>query len=221
MNSITAMQAFDSRDREVTTAYQNALLCRGRAGQLAFGLFRAQKRSTLAKSYRGKYKRKSYDGKNEALKYLDAVLTKWGDAMGVDWGWKKDPHQDYHNQVLYVHLKDARQASFHGEKAISKRQFRGAWDQRGGSEANILWYCDAVMARIEPRDGLGPDDIMPFGKHVGSELSTLSDFYCSWLLDWDGLPQWSSLIPFLKGDCEHELDVQLDEELDRILARNV
>lgn len=220
--TMTAQQAFEARNANDTMSYQNELLCRGRAGQLAFGLFRAQKRSTVAKSYRrGSHRANSYSGKQEALVYLDAVLAKWGDAMKIGWGWQTDAVQEYHNQVFYVQLKDGRQASFHTNKRASDKVFDGQWDH-GGSLTTVLWYCDAVMNRVERREGLGSIDIMPFGKHVGKPLLELQPFYVEWLNNWDGISSWTCMENFLSGseDGEPVNESGLDAELDAVLARN-
>jgi len=220
---IHALEAFETRSRDKTVEFQNDLLCRGRAGQLAFGLFRAQKRSTLAKTYRRHNDRQSsYDGKNEALQYLDAVLSRWGAAMKIEWGWQVDRKTEVHQHVLYVQLTDKRQCSFHSGKCYSEKAFPDQWIPKPPVVDTVLWYCDAVLARVEPGLGLRPDDLMPFGKHVGKPIDSLDPRYYDWLNDWDGLQQWTCLEQVMNGiGFESEDAIELDKQLDAVLARSI
>ena len=195
-----AIEAFESRDRSVTMAYQNSLIQRGVCGQLAFGLFRAQKRSTFAKGYRrGGHRKNSYDKKNDALKYVDAILSRNQDALtGIHWGWKEDPRQEYHNWVLYVEFENRTQCSFHAASPISGKRFAGEWDREHRSQNVILSYCDIVY-RSEPERPLTDHDAMPFGSHVGVPLHELSQRSRDWLLSWDGIDAWPPLKEYLSG----------------------
>lgn len=192
-----AVDAFQTKIASETVAYQNELILRGELGQIAFGLFRAQKRSTKAKDYRGSLRRSSYDGKNEALKYLDSALTLWDAELGINWGWKRDQRQEYHNQVLYVELPDHGQCSFHSATSVSKKEFDGEWDSSKPVLETVLEFCDFVMQSEEPR-AIRDTDLMPFGKHVGSVLGEIDGGYWTWLADWDGLKTWSCLEPFVR-----------------------
>ena len=193
---IRALEAFNTSDMETTTQYQNDLYCRGYEGQLAFGLFRAQKRSAKAKDYRkGRHRRNSYDAKNDALKYVDAVLTRWGDSLGVAWGWKLDPRQPKHNQVLYVDFGCGYQCSFHSEKRYSNQEFEASWDSAASSINTVISYCDQVMAQNKP-EGLDGTWLMPFGKYTGTPIGELEEWYVNWLSKWDGLASWPGLSDF-------------------------
>lgn len=143
----TVLEAFNASDQEKTTVFQDELMCRGRTeGQLAFGLFRAQKRSSRAKEYRRRsHKQNSYAGKAEALKYVDAVLSSWGDELDVNWGWRVDPRQAFHKHVLYVDFGSGYQCSFHSEVRYSEREFDGKWDSSSSSTRTVLEYCDQVV----------------------------------------------------------------------------
>lgn len=190
--------AFDARDRDITLSYQNDLLSRGPSGQLAFGLFRAQKRSSRAKDYRrGNHRRNSYAAKNDSLKYVDAVLSKWGDGMELTWGWQKDNGQDFHGWVLYVDFASFGQCSFHTQSPASDVQFPGEWDRRGTSEETILKFCGHVIESNGTRP-LGVEDLMPFGKHVTKPLGELDDSYLRYLGDWEGLSSWPSVAKFIE-----------------------
>ena len=193
-----AVDAFKTTKADETVAYQNELILRGELGQIAFGLFRAQKRSTKAKSYRGAMRRNSYDGKGEALQYLDAALTLWDAEFGINWGWKKDPKQEYHNQVLYVELPGHGQCSFHSSAAAGPKQFGGEWDSSKPVIETVLEFCDFVIQSEDPRP-MRDTDLMPFGKHVGKLLGEIDGGYWNWLADWEGLSNWLALEPFIKA----------------------
>jgi hypothetical protein len=193
-----AIDAFNTSNAEETVAFQNELILRGELGQIAFGLFRAQKRSSKAKSYRGAMRRNSYDGKGEALYYLDAALTLWDEELGINWGWKKDPRQECHDKVLYVELPDHGQCSFHAASQASPKQFDGEWDSSKPVIETVLEFCDFVMQSEDPRP-IRDIDLMPFGKHVGKLLGEIDGGYWNWLADWDGLSNWSALEPFIKA----------------------
>jgi hypothetical protein len=196
-----ASEAFNVRNQSVTCTYQNSLLMRSKIGQIAFGLFRAQKRSTLAKTYRRNLRHKSYDAKNDALKYLDACLTLWGDDLGFRWGWQRDRQQEYHNQVLYFECDQFGQASFHSDRAISKKTFPGQWDSRKGSQEVILTFCDHVTDTVSDLSPLSDDDVFPFGKHCGLRFCDIPHTYFDWLRNWDGLSEWSSLRDYIDMRC--------------------
>jgi hypothetical protein len=192
---MAAIEAFNAKDGGVTVGYQNELISRGKAGQLAFGLFRAQKRSTRAKVYRGKFRGNSYDGKNEALKFVDSLLLLSGsslDSAVSDWGWKRDHRQAMHDQVLYVDLKDFGQCSFHSAQAMSGRHYRGNWDSSKASVDVVLAYCDSVTKNLDVVP-LDETDCFPFGKNVGKMFCDLERDYFQWLLQWDGLSHWSAI----------------------------
>ena len=194
---LRAIDAFNTSDMEKTTQYQNDLFCRGQEGQLAFGLFRAQKRSAKAKDYRrGHHRQNSYAAKNDALKYVDAVLSRWASDLDVEWGWQVDPQQAKHNQVLYVDFGGGYQCSFHSEVRHSSREFPGRWDTASSSVKTVLEYCDQVMQQNQPEyvDGTW---LMPFGKFTGTPIGELQDWYVDWLCKWDGLANWPDLREFL------------------------
>lgn len=193
--TVSAQEAFDSRDSAVTLRYQNDLILRGKAGQLAFGLFRAQKRSTRAKTYRRGLRRNAYEGKHEALKYVDSVLTRNPDLVS-GWGWRIDRNQQYHNQVLYVDLIGIGQCSFHDEIAASSQKYAGEWDQSKPSLDSILAYCDFVMATVESKP-LDESDFMPFGKYVGLQFWDLDSKYVKSLAGLDVMDYWPSLRPII------------------------
>lgn len=194
---LRAIDAFNTMDMETTTQYQNDLFCRGVEGQLAFGLFRAQKRSTKAKGYRrGQHRHNSYAAKNEALQYVDAVLSRWGHDLELEWGWQTDPQQSMHREVLYVDFRGGYQCSFHSEVRHSSKQFPFQWDNMASSLNTVIEFCDQIILQNQPEyvDG---DWLMPFGKHTGTPLRELPDWYVDWLSKWDGLPSWHGLDEYM------------------------
>lgn len=149
---MTALEVFTQQDGKVTKAWYAEMNQRGAAGQLAVALFRAQKRSTAAKVYRGgKYRRAAYDVKNWSLSEICRILVAYP-SLGLRWGWKQDPTMvqrgDPHDQVLYVDLPQG-QVSFHSDQRLHGPDYGGEWDQQNKSRERILAYCDAV-ANDEP-----------------------------------------------------------------------
>lgn len=189
--AMSAKEAFACRDASQTIEFQNELLRRGASGQLAYGLFRAQKRSSRAKDYRHRLKQQSYAAKEQAMVYTDRVLTDYSRFLGVHWGWQRDEKQAFHDWVLYVQLSHG-QCSFHADRRMSDREFKGEWDQSKTSEQVVTDYCKFVMT-LSPMRGLFPSDAMPFGKHSGESIRSLEDRYIAYMLDWDGIQQWPAV----------------------------
>lgn len=183
---MNANKAFETSDPKETVAFYEALIRRGTVGQVAFGLFRAQKRSSRAKGYRsGRFRSKSYDSKNEALRYLNAALQ--GESS-LSWGWGLDNMQDMHCHVLYVDLPFG-QVSFHSASNHGGPEYRGVWDgMRGVAEERVAAFCDAVLEM--PKSEVGEWLLMPFGKHCGSSALSVDVGYAQWLLKWPGIEGW-------------------------------
>ncbi|MEZ2347383.1 hypothetical protein [Terriglobus sp. RCC_193] len=141
----TAQHIFDQRSGDVTKAYYTALATCGVEGQLAVALFRAQKRSEAAKSYRrGSSRRASYEVKNWSLSEVCRVLSAPG-APAFRWGWKHDPKTAGYEWVLYVDLPSG-QVSFHSADRLTPApDYPGKYDGHKLSRQRILAYCDAIM----------------------------------------------------------------------------
>ena len=138
-----ATRVFHQNDGKVTTAYYERLNAKGWPGQLGVALFRAQKRSTAAKAYRGgRYKRAAYDVKNWSLSEICRILAATPNPPA--WGWKEDPATPGYEQVLYVELPQG-QVSFHSAVRIVGPDFTGVWDGAHKSAERILDFCDEVM----------------------------------------------------------------------------
>lgn len=140
-----AIEVFAQQDGSVTKAYYAELDRRGPAGQLATALFRAQKRSTAAKKYRGRrFTSAAYDVKNWSLSEICRILTTYGEQLKLRWGWKDDFKTAGFTQVLYVDLPQG-QCSFHSASRLQGPDYPGDWTGRHESEQNILAFCDGVM----------------------------------------------------------------------------
>lgn len=166
----TAQQIFEQRNGEVTKVYYACLCACGLAGELAVALFRAQKRSEAAKSYRrGSSRRASYEVKNWSLGEVCRILLQ-PSAPAFSWGWKHDPETPGYEWILYVELPSG-QVSFHSADRLSGPDYRGEYDGQKLSRERILAFCDAVLTgefcpKIE-----GPEQ--PSKPHNGVSVSLL------------------------------------------------
>src|SRR4051812_42613342 len=110
---MTALDTYAGSDGKATRELYARLAAMGPAGVIAMNLFRACKCSERAKVYRGGcYRREAYGRKEWSLKNLCNALVNAGDALGIMWGWKLDPEQEFHKWVLYVEIPTG-QVSFH------------------------------------------------------------------------------------------------------------
>lgn len=192
---MTAREAFDCSDPQMTTAFYDALIRRGLVGQVAFGLFRAQKRSRRAKSYgKRKFRSNAYDAKAEALRYLNSALERHG---LLRWGWGIDERQALHRHVLYVDTPLG-QVSFHSEDNYGGPAYDGQWDGAvGASDDRIIRFSQSV--HDDPVAPIGDWLLMPFGKFVGSALASIDAGYFSWLSGWEGLSSWPCVREFVEA----------------------
>src|ERR1700732_3471303 len=147
-----AFEGFNQNDGDVKKAYYASMNAKSIECQLGVALFRAQKRSTAAKRYRGrKYTRAAYDVKNwslsEVCRILDAMAAF---EMAPRWGWKRDPNTPAFEWVLYVDFP-AVQVSFHSPTRLNGPDYPGEWEGiRGVSVERILAFCDsAAGTKIE------------------------------------------------------------------------
>ena len=97
---MTVHEIYIGSDGDATKALYERLATLGPAGVVALNLFRAVKCSTRAKKYSRRFKGEAYDRKNWSLANLCQELAKSADALGIVWGWKIDPEQDFHNAKL-------------------------------------------------------------------------------------------------------------------------
>jgi hypothetical protein len=145
---LRAWIVFRQNDGDVTRAYYAEMNALGPEGQLAVALFRAQKRSTAAKRYRGGFRRDAYDVKNWSL----SEVCRLAAALPFTWGWKQDPKILFGGRgelgepswVLYVDLPTG-QVSFHSKDRFKGPDYLGQFDgAEGASEARICAFCDSV-----------------------------------------------------------------------------
>ena len=126
----SAIEVFKQNNGDVTKAYYASLSQLGPEGEVAVALFRAQKRSTAAKSYRkGKFRHAAYDVKNWSMSEVARLLSAHASALGIQWGWKRDADTPGYEWVLYVDLPTG-QVSFHSASRMNGPDYLGEWDRR-------------------------------------------------------------------------------------------
>ena len=138
-----AQYVFNQNSGDVTKAYYAEMNKLGPLGELAVALFRAQKRSTAAKRYRGRrFTRDAYEVKNWSLSEICRILTAY--KLPYQWGWKADPNTPGYEWVLYVELPQG-QVSFHSAEKLQGPEYQGEWDGQKVSADRIQRFCDSVM----------------------------------------------------------------------------
>jgi hypothetical protein len=146
---MTVQEIYAGSDGAATRSLYAELERRGPIGILARYLLTAQKASERAKVYRGgirgvgSYRSLAYDKKNWSLEQLAAVLSEHGAQLGIAWGWKEDPAQEFHNQVLYVDLPTG-QVSFHASSRGKGPDYPGDWDEQHKSAERIVAWVEQV-----------------------------------------------------------------------------
>lgn len=142
------MRVFEGSDGEATKRLYARLQECGAAGVVAMNLFRACKASSRAKVYRGRgWKDRAYGKKNWSLGLLCEALEKDAHGLGIVWGWKVDPEQEFHKWVLYVELPTG-QVSFHAEERLAGGDYGGEWDGSRDSAARIVRWTAAVLGKV-------------------------------------------------------------------------
>lgn len=156
------LRIFKGSNGDETKAFYQRLEKLGPAGIVAMNLFRAQKCSSRAKVYRRRaHKTEAYGRKQWSMGNLCAVLSQHAGALGIRWGWKHDPKQSFHDQVLYVDLPTG-QASFHSESRGEGPEFSGRWDcRKGGSEETIIRYTAHVISGLPVAKAPTPESVHP------------------------------------------------------------
>ena len=160
---LPAFTIFEGRDADQTRHFYSQLEAAGTMGAIALNVFRAAKKSNLAKVYKGgnrhgSFKGQSYDQKQWALDQLSKTLMVHGNAKKVIWGWKEDRavlSGEASSWVLYVDLpfgRDAahqivyRQVSYHCPKRGVGPDYAGEWDGHvGGSNQVAIEFADLVL----------------------------------------------------------------------------
>jgi hypothetical protein len=143
---MTVIEVFKQNNGDVTKAWYAEMNAKGKAGELAVALFRAQKRSTAAKKYRGRFTRDAYDVKNWSISEVVRIL--WSPPMpfpDMEWGWAYDARAVNFEHVLYVELPGIGQCSFHSSTRLAGPDFTGVWKPIPDSLTSILTFCDSVI----------------------------------------------------------------------------
>lgn len=149
-----AIEVYSGSDGALTTRFYQELGKHGASGLLAINLFRAHKCSARAKVYRGSpgrgqrsYRAMAYERKDWSIRQLVDVLMRHGEALGITWGWKHDPAQEFHCWILYLDLP-AGQASYHVASRGHGPAYAGEWDGKHLSCERILAFCDSIMETV-------------------------------------------------------------------------
>ena len=142
----SAAEIFNQQNGDVTKAYYAEMNAKGLPGQLAVALFRAQKRSTAAKKYRGRrFTQDAYSVKNWSMSEVCRILgVMHAFESAPQWGWKRDPNTPGFEQVLYVELPTG-QCSFHSADRLAGPDFTGEWSGIKNSTDVILAFCDSIQ----------------------------------------------------------------------------
>lgn len=141
---MNAAAIYEGSNGDATKALYTKLETLGPTGVIAMNLFRAQKCSTRAKAYSRRYKADAYDRKNWSMGLLCKALTESASALGIEWGWKQDPHQEFHNWVLYVEIPTG-QVSFHAANRMCAKDYAGEWDGSGLSAERIVRWTQQIL----------------------------------------------------------------------------
>lgn len=146
------MQVLNQNNGDVTKAYYAELNERGPAGQVAVALFRAQKRSMAAKTYRHrKFKHAAYDVKSWSMGEVCRLLKLHATTLGIRYGWKEDPDTVFGNEaswVLYVDLPQG-QVSFHSPSRLEGPAYQSDWTGERMSAERIVQFCDSCFVNVE------------------------------------------------------------------------
>jgi hypothetical protein len=138
-------EIYEGSNGDATKALYVRLTELGPAGIIATNLFRACKCSERAKLYRGRgYRQEAYGRKNWSLSNLATALTEHSVPLGIRWGWREDPAQDFYRWVLYIETPYG-QASFHTDTRLIGPDYTAEWDSRKPSKDRITDWCAALI----------------------------------------------------------------------------
>ena len=157
---------YDGSNGYQTRALYAHLETLGPAGLVALNLFRAQKCSARAKRYRGglrglgSFKDAAYSRKEWSIQNLCRILSEHAAALGIGWGWGRDPAQPVHCWVLYCDLPTG-QVSFHAAKRGGGPDYPGRWDGQHASATRIIGWCRELL------EGAAKESSMTLDSFVG------------------------------------------------------
>jgi hypothetical protein len=150
---------YDGSDGQATRELYVRLCELGPAGLVAMNLFRACKCSGRAKVYRGgirgagSFRSMAYERKQWSMNNACKVLSEHAKSLGISWGWKDDPAQEFHRWVLYVDLPTG-QVSFHTDRRGEGPDYAGEWDQvRDASPSRIIEFTQQVFSAAQTGGG--------------------------------------------------------------------
>lgn len=149
-----AKDVYTQMDGDLTKRYYREIAARGGiAGVVAVNLFRAQKCSARAKTYkRHSHKSEAYGRKEWSMQNLCEVLGKHSHALSIRYGWRQDDSVVFGNEpsfVLYVELPNG-QVSFHCPRRGEGPDYERKWDGAKASSERIIEFCDMVWNREWP-----------------------------------------------------------------------
>ena len=148
MNLPEIMAIYTGSDGEATKALYDTLNAVGPAGEVATNVFRTCKNSERAKKYRGGgYRGMAYERKDWAIGNLCTILNKHGAALGITWGWGRDPRSVGFEDVLYIDLPTG-QISFHnGRRFPNCPDYTKEWDRAiGTAPTRICTWIHQILA---------------------------------------------------------------------------
>lgn len=149
---MNVLEIYNGSDGEKTKALYAKLETLGPVGLVCVNLFRAMKASARAKDYSRRYKGVTYEKKQWSMANLCDVLAIHGAALGIVFGWRIDPQQQFYPWVLYVELPFGMgQCSFHNGQRLKGPDYAGEWDGTTGSASRIIRYVQGVYDLHFPR----------------------------------------------------------------------
>ncbi len=144
-----ALRIYRGSNGDLTKALYAQLETLGAKGTIALNLFRAQKASARAKTYRRRYKGDAYQKKQWSMDNLSTALTERAGELSLTWGWGVDEKQPFHKHVLYVDIPTG-QVSFHTEARGTGPDYPGKWDEMPGQgPTRICRWIGTLLAERE------------------------------------------------------------------------
>ena len=141
---MNVLEIYNGSNGEATKALYAKLESLGPEGIVAVNLFRACKASARAKVYSRRFKGDAYQKKQWSMANLCDVLAKHGQELGIVFGWKQDPAQEFYPWVLYVDLPNG-QVSFHNATRLTGPDYQAEWNEHSDSATNIVRHCQCVF----------------------------------------------------------------------------
>lgn len=139
---------FEGSNGEATKRLYEKLETHGAVGRIILNLFRACKCSSRAKVYSRRHKGDAYSRKEWSMQNLCRELQTSATELGMEWGWKVDPAQEYHCWVLYCDTPYG-QVSFHAAERMCPKDYPGDWDGLYATPTRIIaWATDLLDGKL-------------------------------------------------------------------------